>query len=150
MSHVRIRPLAAADLPVAVAMIGALAEHHGDVPRVTADTLARDALGPAPWIHLVLAEIDGQVAGYMALKRLAWLHYGDRGLEIYHLYVLPERRGHGVGKALIAHAVSEALQLGCVEVKVGTHPGNAGAGQYYLSQGFVAQQTGGERFRLVL
>lgn len=147
---ITVRPMAEADLPATVALIQALAAHHGDDPGVSEATLARDALGPDPWVHVHLAEVQGQIAGYMALKRLAWLHYGDRGLEIYHLFVAPEHRRSGIGRALIARAKDEACRLGCVELKVGTHPENRAAMDYYLSQGFAGQELTGARFRLYL
>lgn len=86
----------------------------------------------------------------MALTRLAWLHSGDRGMEICHLFVRSDRRGRGVGQALIAAAKAAARAAGCVELRVGTHPDNAAAMEYYLSQGFERQEVVGARFRFNL
>lgn len=143
---VTVRPLQEADLETVVEMIRALSDHHGDVPRVTVETLRRDGLGAARWVQVHVAEVEGTLAGYMALKPLAWLHYGDRGMEIYHLFVLPRWRKAGIGRALIERAKAEARAAGCVELKVGTHPENGAATGYYLSQGFVEQPLVGARF----
>lgn len=147
---VTVRLLEEADLEEVVEMIRGLSTHHGDVSRVTVETLRRDALGAAPWAQVHVAEVDGQLAGYMALIPLAWLHYGDRGMEIYHLFVQPVWRRVGVGAALIERAKAVARTAGCVELKVGTHPANGAAMGYYLSQGFVEQPQIGARFRFPL
>lgn len=147
---VLVRPVEAGDLGLVADMVRALSQLHGDVPRVSEATLARDALGDDPWVWVYLAEVAGVGAGYMALTRLAWLHYGDRGMEVYHLFVRPEFRGQGVGQALIAAAKDLARAAGCVELKVGTHPDNDAAQDYYLSQGFVRQEVVGARFRFYL
>lgn len=147
---ITVRPMGRSDLGAVVGMIGALSAHHGDAPRVTEASLARDALGDDPWVRILVAEAGDRLAGYMALKRLAWLHYGDRGMELYHLFIEPGRRGRGVGKALIATAKDLARAAGCVELKVGTHPDNLTAQGYYLAQGFERQQVVGERFRFYL
>lgn len=150
MSGIAVRAMQSADVPAVVAMIRALAGHHGDTPRVSEASLTRDAFGAEPWVQIMVAERAGALVGYMALKRLAWLHYGDRGLEIDHLFVAPGCRKLGVGRALIAAARRQAIAAGCVELKVGTHPDNHAAQEYYLAQGFVAQEVTGARFRLYL
>ncbi|MBS0564977.1 MAG: GNAT family N-acetyltransferase [Proteobacteria bacterium] len=150
MSAIRVRAMRGADLEEVAGMIRALAEHHGDMPRVTAAALARDTAGRDPWARIRVAEAGGEIAGYMALVRLAWLQYGDRGMEIYHLFVRPAWRGRGVGRALIGRAMREARAAGCVELKVGTHPDNRAAMAYYLAQGFEEQPLAGARFRLCL
>ena len=154
MAEFRIRPMRRGDLAAVAGMIRALSDHHGDFSRLSTASLARDALGRDPWVRIVVAADEGQgggaLAGYMALTRLAWLQYGDRGMEIYHLFVQPGWRGRGVGRALIAEAKARAQGAGCVELKVGTHPANRAAMDYYLSQGFEEQPVVGARFRYYL
>ena len=151
MAGITVRPMRRGDLAAVADMIRALSDHHGDFSRLSTETLARDALGRDPWVRIVVAEAEGGVlAGYMALTRLAWLQYGDRGMEIYHLFVQPGWRGRGVGRALIAEAKARAQGAGCVELKVGTHPANRAAMDYYLSQGFEEQPVVGARFRYYL
>ena len=151
MAGITVRPMRRGDLAAVADMIRALSDHHGDFSRLSTASLARDALGRDPWVRIVVAEAEGGVlAGYMALTRLAWLQYGDRGMEIYHLFVQPGWRGRGVGRALIAEAKARAQGAGCVELKVGTHPANRAAMDYYLSQGFEEQPVVGARFRYYL
>lgn len=150
MAQISVRPMAATDLDEVTGMIRALSLHHGDTPRVSRAALERDALGDDPWIRIIVAEADGQVVGYAALLRLCWLHYGDRGMELYHLFVRPGWRRTGAGRALVEAAAGAARAAGCVELKVGTHPDNAAAQSYYLARGFVRQEQVGQRFRLCL
>lgn len=150
MAAIRVRAMRPGDLDRVAEMIRALSEHHGEAPRLTPAALARDTAGRDPWARIRIAEAGGELAGYMALIRLAWLQYGDRGMEIYHLFVQPNWRGRGVGQALIERAKREARAAGCVELKVGTHPDNRAAMDYYLSQGFVEQPLIGSRFRFYL
>ncbi len=150
MESFAIRPMEARDLGAVVAMVRALSDHHGDHPRLTEATLARDALGDDPWVRVHVAEAAGRLIGYMVLTRLAWLHYGDRGMEIYHLFVAPDWRRRGIGQALIERAKHIALAEGCVELKVGSHPDNAAAGDYYLQLGFERQKIAGGRYRYLL
>ena len=146
----KVRAMQACDIPAAVAMIEALTLHHGDAPRVTPESLARDCTGEDPWIKLVVADMGGDLVGYVALSRLVWLQYGDRGIEMNHLFVQPEWRGKGVGQALIAAAKDAARAAGCVEMKVSTHPENLAAQEFYLAQGFASQEVTGARFRFYL
>lgn len=50
-------------------LVSKLAEHHGDAMRLTPDALARDAFEETPWIHILVAEINGDVVGYRCLSR---------------------------------------------------------------------------------
>ena len=79
MNTLTIRPFRAPDLPAVLEMIKALAAHHGDAATVTPDRLARDALGEAPWLRLLVAEQAGRLIGYAALCPLAQLQFGVRG-----------------------------------------------------------------------
>ena len=59
------RPTDAAHI---VQMVGELAAHHGDTSSLTADGIARDALGDPPWLHVLVAESAGEMIGYTALS----------------------------------------------------------------------------------
>jgi len=48
--NLRLRDARPDDLPRLETMICALAQHHGDVPDINAQTLKRDIFGAAPWV----------------------------------------------------------------------------------------------------
>jgi|SRR5579863_2720252 len=85
--------------------------------------------------RLVLADLDGQVAGCAALKRF------DAGrCEAKRLYVRPAFRGHGIGRALIDWIVAEARAAGYREMVGDTMPVMRQALEMYYRMGF--EQTG--------
>ncbi|MDB6452233.1 GNAT family N-acetyltransferase [Falsirhodobacter sp. 20TX0035] len=141
-----IRPVAAHDLPALKHLITALAELHGDTARVTEDSLQRDLLGEAPWVLGLVAEYDFALVAYAALCPRAQLQFGERGLDIHHLYVRPAWRGQGLGRRMIEACVQKATTLHCDYVITSTAPDNKAAQGAYRACGFV-QLADPTRFR---
>lgn len=137
-----IRPIEETDLPQVLEMIHALAAHHGDAATLTADALRRDAFGPHAWVRILVAPEKG----YAALCPLTQLQYGVRGMDLHHLYVTPQARGQGVGRALIRAAVALSKELRCRYLMVGTDPDNVQAQAVYRAVGFEDRPSGGPRF----
>ncbi len=65
-------------------------------------------------------------------------------LECYlaELYVVPDQRGHGVGRALMHAAISEARERGAETMDIGVDEPDLAARRLYESMGF-ANRTGG-------
>lgn len=146
VAGVTVRKVAPQDLAVLLTMVEALTRHHEDVPRLTAESLARDVLGAAPWFQVLVAEADGQLAGYAAALPLARLGYGERGLDLHHLFVAEALRGRGIGSALVRACEDLARGLGCGYVIIGTHPGNYAAQACYQSLGYAQMPNTAVRF----
>jgi GNAT superfamily N-acetyltransferase len=146
MQDVTIRPAAPPDLPALLALIEAMTRHHDDEPGVTAAGLARDFFGPEPWFRGLVAAQAGQLIGYAALLPLARLGYGQRGLDLHHLFVAQGQRGRGIGTALIAASLDLARDLECDYMIIGTHPENFAAQGFYQSLGFERMPTTAVRF----
>jgi GNAT superfamily N-acetyltransferase len=144
-----IRPAEPRDLAQLVAMIEGLAAHHGDASSVTEADLARDLFGPAPWLHILVDE-ERDLRGYAALTQLARLQYGQRGMDLHHLYVCTEARGAGLGKALLAASVDFARSQGCRYMTVSALPDNTAAQAFYGRNGFHLAPVSGVRFALDL
>jgi GNAT superfamily N-acetyltransferase len=140
----QIRPIIEKDIPDVLRMIHALAAHHGDTGVVTKDELRRDALGPSPWVRVLVAE----GLGYAALCPLAQLQFGVRGMDLHHIFVVESARGRGVGRALIDAAIACAKAEGARYLTVGTHPDNLAAQDIYRSAGFEEFNSDGVRFRM--
>ncbi|MFK7879812.1 GNAT family N-acetyltransferase [Roseobacter sp.] len=145
-----IRPAEAKDLTALLGMIAALAQHHGDVATVSLDTLARDVLGPRPWVRVLLAEHAGECIGYAALCPLAKIQFGQRGMDLQHLFVVPKARRMGVGQALVRASEAVAHRDGCTYLSVGTHPDNTEAHQIYPALGFEILGSPGPRFGITI
>ena len=81
---------------------------------------------------LLLAFKDDGILGCIALKRLA-----PQVAEIKRLYVVPQGRGLGVGKALVAGILGEAARRGYREIKLDTLPHMTSAIALYRGFGFA-------------
>ena len=84
----------------------------------------RDALTITPEFirqnEVHVATVEGEPAGFNALV-------GEgRRIELEHLWVLPERMGAGVGRALFEHAVRTAASLGAGVVGIEADPNAEG------------------------
>lgn len=112
---VSVRPAAAADLPRFLELVDALADYER-LERPTAEArgrLARDGFGDRPLFQAYLAEEEGWAVGY-AIAFLTYSSFLARPtLYLEDLFVLPEARGRGAGKALFAHLAREAVARGC-------------------------------------
>lgn len=141
-----IRKAVRADVPGLSAMIEALTRYHDDVPRVTPETVERDFFGDPPWFHGLVAEAGARLIGYAALLPLARLGYGERGLDLHHLFVVEAARRSGTGTALLRAAEDLGCDLGCSYLIIGTHPGNWAAQEYYQRLGYEAMPNTAVRF----
>lgn len=127
-------------------MVVALTQHHGDAARVTMENLERDFLGPVAWYHGLVAVQDATVVGYAAALPLGRLGYGARGLDLHHLFVIPDARLLGVGSTLVQGVEDLGRNLGCSYVIIGTHPDNVAAQAYYQRLGYETHASTGKRF----
>jgi GNAT superfamily N-acetyltransferase len=141
-----IRKAMAADAPGLLAMAEALTRYHDDEPRLTPASVARDLFGDPAWFHALVAEVDGTLVGYAALLPLARLGYGERGLDLHHLFVIETARRAGVGTALVRAAEDLGRDLGCGYLIIGTHPGNWAAQEYYQRLGYGPMPNTAMRF----
>ena len=147
-----IRPALAADVPVIVSLIRDLAEYEKAAPGALALTedLLRDALfGPHPAVEGLVAVLSDQVAGYALYFDNFSSWRGKRGVFLEDLFVRPEHRGRGIGKALLAELAGIARDRGCARVEWIVLDWNQTAIDFYKSQG-AEPLTGWTVWRLKL
>jgi GNAT superfamily N-acetyltransferase len=143
VSSVRIRPAVEADVPLVRAFIEALAEYerlrHACV--ATDDALRETLFGPAPVAEVVIAELDeGSApvpAGFALFFRSYSTFLARPGLYLEDLFVQPEYRGRGVGKALLIHLAGIAVQRGYGRFEWSVLDWNAPAIGFYRKLGAV-------------
>ena len=82
--------------------------------------------------HVLIAEIDAQLAGVAALSYEA----ANRRAILWHLYVGPAYRRQGIGRALIDAMVARAQQYQARCLWLETQDVNYGAIQFYQRVGF--------------
>jgi GNAT superfamily N-acetyltransferase len=115
----------------------ALFEREPDAVEATEEGLLRDGFGPQPVFECLIAEHDGQPAG-LALyfyNYSTWV--GRPGLYIEDLFVEPELRGLGIGKALLQQVAAVALKKGCGRLQWAVLDWNQPAIDFYRAMGGV-------------
>ncbi|HWT65652.1 MAG TPA: GNAT family N-acetyltransferase [Terracidiphilus sp.] len=132
-----IRPAVRADVPQILAFIRALAEYEREPDAVlaTEEDLLRDGFGPNPFYFCLIAEQESRPAGFAFyfFNYSTWL--GRPGLYLEDLFVLPEFRGLGVGKALLQQVAAIAVEKGCPRLQWEVLDWNQPAIDFYKAMG---------------
>ncbi len=138
MSSIRIRPAAPADAPLILTFIRQLAEYERDPNAVvmTEDQLLRDGFGRDRYFECLIAESNGQPAGF-ALFFPIYSTWKGRSIHLEDLFVLPEFRKQGIGKALLRRVASIAVERGCARLQWDVLEWNKLALDFYRALGAV-------------
>src|SRR5580693_6044669 len=138
-----VRPATSADIPQILTFIRALAAYEREPEAVTATEadLLRDGFGPNPYYFCLIAEHDGRPAGFAFyfFDYSTWL--GRPGLYLEDLFVHPEFRGLGVGKALLQRVAAIAVEKGCARMKWEVLDWNTPAIDFYAAMGAEFMDT---------
>lgn len=135
---ITIRRATAADAEALFELVCALAEFEQLRDQVTgsADRLAADLDGDRPAIEALLAETaEGQLVGYALFFGNYSTFLTQPGLHLEDLFVLPDWRGQGVGKALLQAFVQTARDRGCGRADWTVLDWNARAIAFYQAMG---------------
>ena len=105
-----IRPATGKDVALLTTLIREMAQHDrlSEEVGVSEEDIARDGFGPSPKFRAVIAEWDGQVAGYAVFFEFYSTFQGRAGLFLDDIFVRPAFRKRGIGKALLAHVAEVA------------------------------------------
>jgi len=132
-----IRPATPGDVKQILAFIQALAtyERAPDAVEATEEGLLRDGFGPRPFYECLIAEHDGQPAGFALyfFNYSTWV--GRPGIYLEDLFVYPELRGHGIGKALLQRVAAVAVGNGCQRMQWAVLDWNTPAIDFYAAMG---------------
>jgi GNAT superfamily N-acetyltransferase len=133
----KIRPATKADVPQILAFIRALAEYERAPGAVSAteEGLLRDGFGPQPFYECLMAEYDGKPAGFALyfFNYSTWM--GRPGIYLEDLFVYPDLRGLGIGKALLQRVAAVALEKGCRRLQWEVLDWNTPAIDFYAAMG---------------
>ncbi|MFB3917890.1 MAG: N-acetyltransferase family protein [Terriglobales bacterium] len=132
-----IRPAVPADVPLMLQFIRDLAEYEREPQAAvaTAEDLLRDGWGAQPKFRALIAEWDGQPAGFALFFYNYSTWQGRPGLYVEDLYVRPEFRGHGIGKTLLVRLAKLAMEENCGRFQWQVLDWNTPAIEFYKSLG---------------
>ena len=92
-------------------------ERSADQVKVSPDQLREALFGPQPAVYALVAEVDSTLVGY-ALYFLNFSTWeGVHGIYLEDLFVKPEQRGSGLGKALLTALAEIAVSRGYARVE---------------------------------
>ena len=111
----RIEGATARDVPIILRLIKELAEYEKMAADVTAteDKLRHSLFGPHPGAEVAIGYVGDEAAGFALFFHNYSTFLGQPGIYLEDLYVVPEWRGHGLGKRLLAHLAALAVERGC-------------------------------------
>ncbi len=135
-----IRPARPGDVTAIHWLVRELAEYERSLEHAVAspDDLRRALFGERPSVFAHVAEHDGAVAGFALwfLNYSTWT--GRHGIYLEDLYVTPDVRGHGYGKALLAELARICVDRGYARFEWAVLDWNAPAIGFYQSLGAAA------------
>jgi GNAT superfamily N-acetyltransferase len=136
---VALQPARPQDVPRLLALICALAEYEklSHVVVGTEAQLHEELFGTRPVIESVLAWERGQALGFALFFHNFSTFLTRRGLYLEDLFVIPEARGRGIGKALIRHGARLAVERGCGRYEWSVLDWNSPAIEFYESIGAI-------------
>lgn len=141
----RIRPATPADVDALAALIQALAdyEREPDAVEATPADLAAALFGPEPRVHAHVAEVttpDGPVVAGMAIWFVSYSTWrGRHGLWLEDLFVRPDHRRLGLGRALLETLAAVCRDRGWTRFEWSVLDWNEPAHHFYRSLGAAPQ-----------
>jgi GNAT superfamily N-acetyltransferase len=134
---ISIRPATLDDVPLLTALIYEFADFEKErhLVTITEEDLRRDGFGERPKFRALMAESGGDVAGYAIFFEHFSTWFGRAAMFLEDLYVRPQFRGQGIGKALLARVAAVARKEHCFGMKWEVLDWNLPAIEFYRSIG---------------
>jgi len=132
-----IRPATPADLPAIAQFIRDLADYEKLAHEVRFDEakLGEKLFGARPYAEVVIGEIDGAAQGFALFFHNFSTFEGRPGIYLEDLFVRPEARGSGLGKALLAYLAKLCIERDCARLEWSVLDWNAPAIGFYKGLG---------------
>lgn len=134
---ITIRRAVPEDLDLVIGFIRALAEYERLAAEVHLDRerLGAHLFGATPKAEVVIAERDGTPIGFALFFHNFSTFEGCPGVYLEDLFVAPEARGSGAGKALLRYLAQLAQDRGCARLEWSVLDWNEPAISFYRSLG---------------
>ena len=139
---VNIRPAVPEDIPEILQFIRELAEYEklAHLVVITAEDLRRDGFGERPFFHVLIAEWGGAPAGYALYFHNYSTFRGRPGIFLEDLFVRPQFRKKGIGKALLVRLAKIAVDEKCARFEWQVLDWNTPSIEFYKSLGAVVMK----------
>jgi GNAT superfamily N-acetyltransferase len=149
MSDFRIRFAREQDVPTILRFIRDLARYERLEHEVVAseDVLRDNLFGARRYAEVLMGEVDGEPAGFALFFHNFSTFIGRPGIYLEDLFVRPEYRGRGHGKALLARLAELAIERNCGRVEWAVLDWNTPSIDFYKALGAVPM-TDWRTFRL--
>ncbi len=137
MTTALIRSARREDAATILRLIRELAEFENllDHVRASEEDILRDGFGPTPRFECLLAELDGAAVGFALFFYNYSTFEGRAGLYLEDIYISPEARGAGLGRAIMTRLASIAAARGCARLDLWVLHWNP-AREFYRNLGF--------------
>jgi len=140
-----IRDATRADLPAILRLTAQDAMSHSleAIPLMPEHERALDEIQAHPDHRIVVAELDGEVAGAMQLSYLPGLGFGGRWrAQLEAVRVRRDLRSRGIGGQMMRWAIEQARKRGCFLMQLTTNRKRADAHRFYERLGFQHSHVG--------
>lgn len=139
MTEVSVRPARPEDVPTIVQLVHELAEYERAPQEchLTDDQLTEALFGPEPALSGHVGEIDGVVGGFALWFRNFSTWRGTHGIYLEDLYVRPNLRGGGLGRALLTELARICAERGYARLEWAVLDWNTPAQGFYRSLGAI-------------
>jgi GNAT superfamily N-acetyltransferase len=136
-TSISVRTAEPRDVPLLHEMIRELADFEHRLDEVVLETGALHAalFGPKALVEAVIAEVDGQPAGFALFLHTFSTFRGRPNLYIEDLFVRTTFRRSGIGQALVRHLAQAAVERGCGRLEWSVLTWNAAAIDFYRQLG---------------
>jgi GNAT superfamily N-acetyltransferase len=136
----KIRKATSNDSALILEFVKALAEYEKLSHEVTTDAenLRKNIFADPAVAFVLIAESDGKPAGFALFFYNFSTFLGQKGIYLEDLFVKPEFRGAGIGKALLKELARIALSENCGRLDWSVLDWNTPAIEFYKSIGAVA------------
>lgn len=140
MSKIQISPAGPEDCSDILAFIRHLAVYEKLVHEVVAteESLRENLFTKRKTAEVLFASVDGKRVGIAIFFHNFSTFLGKPGIYLEDLFVLPEARGKGAGKALLVHLAKLAVERDCGRLEWSVLDWNTPAIDFYKSLGAVA------------
>lgn len=136
------------DTALILRFVRALAEYEKLSDEVVATgELLREWIFEKGKAEVLFAVADGEEVGFALFFHNFSTFLGRAGIYLEDLFVLPEQRGHGYGKALLKHLAAIAVERGCGRLEWSCLDWNKPSIAFYKSMG-AAPMDGWTVYRL--